>query len=191
MISISESLTVDALRLPGCLLPTDDRSISGGSSDLEADPRVNDCCVGLCSRDDAADSGCRDQAGDAGDMSLRAAAIACRTPVSPSSRRAELSSVSGIRVSAQSRAKTLSLPSASWKPRGFFSEPTLSPVARAAKSSRDSDALLRIQPSVVASPGALSPRHSTQSHGRFMTGCPGTICPEGSREAYTKSATPS
>ena len=55
MISISESLTVDALRLPGCLLPTDDRSISGGSSDLEADPRVSDCCVGLCSRDDAAD----------------------------------------------------------------------------------------------------------------------------------------
>lgn len=55
MTSISESLTVDALRFPGCLLPTDDRSASGGSSDLEADPRVNDCCVGLCSRDDAAD----------------------------------------------------------------------------------------------------------------------------------------
>ena len=55
MISISESLAVDAFRFPGCLLPTDDRSISGGSSDLDTDPRVNDCCVGLCSRDDAAD----------------------------------------------------------------------------------------------------------------------------------------
>ena len=55
MISISESLTVDALCLPGCLLPTNDRSTSGGSSDLEADPWVNDCCVGLCSRDDATD----------------------------------------------------------------------------------------------------------------------------------------
>jgi hypothetical protein len=55
MISISESLAVDALRLPGCLLPTDDRSISGGSSDLDTDPRVNYCCVGLCSRDDATD----------------------------------------------------------------------------------------------------------------------------------------
>ena len=65
--SISESeLTVDALRLPGCLLPTDDRSMSGGSSDREADPRVSDCCVGLCNRDDLADW--RDQAGDAGDM---------------------------------------------------------------------------------------------------------------------------
>jgi hypothetical protein len=190
MISISESrLTDDALRLLGCLLPTDDRSISGGSSDLDADPRVNDCCAGLCSRDDAADW--RDQPGDAGDMPLRAAAIACRTPTSSSSRRAELSSVSGIRVSAQSRAKTLSLPSASWKPRGFFSERTLSPVARAAKSSRDNEALLRIPPSVGVSPGALSPKHSTQSHGRFMTGGPGRVFPEESNDAYIKSATPS
>ena len=54
--SISESaLIVDALRLPGCLLPTDDRSKSGGSSDLDAEPRVSDCCVGLWSRDDATD----------------------------------------------------------------------------------------------------------------------------------------
>ncbi|SRR5229473_6325152 len=56
MTSISEpTLAEDALRLPGCLLPTDDRSISGGSSDLDVDPRVSDCCVGLCSRDDPAD----------------------------------------------------------------------------------------------------------------------------------------
>ena len=191
MSSTSEpELIVDAFRLPGCLLPTDDRSKSGGSSDREADPRVSDCCVGLCNRDDVADW--RDQAGDAGDMPPRAAAIACMTPpVSSSSRRGEVSSVSDIRVSAQSRAKTLSPLRASWNPRGFFSERTVSPVARAAKSSRESDALLRIPPSVGASLGALSPKLSTQSHGRFVTGDPGTVRPDESREAYTKSATPS
>ena len=108
MTSISESeLTVDAFRLPGCLLPTDDRPISRGSSDREADPRVSDCCVGLCNRDDVA--GWREQAGDAGDMLRCAAAIACMTPpVSSSSHRGVVSSVSDIRVSAQSRANTLS-----------------------------------------------------------------------------------
>ena len=65
--SISEpELTVDALRLPGCLLSTDDRSMSKGSSDREADPRVSDCCDGLCNRDDVADW--RDKAGDVGDI---------------------------------------------------------------------------------------------------------------------------
>jgi hypothetical protein len=182
--SISDpELMVDALRLPGCLLPTDDRSTSAGSSDREADLRVSDCdcCVGLCNRDDDA-ADWRDQTVDAGDMPRRAAAIACRAVGTPpassfSSRRAEPSSASDIRVSAQSRAKTLSPPSASWNPRGFFSERTLSPVARAAKSSKESDALLRMPPSAGASPGALSPKLSTQSHGRFLTGDPGMVCP--------------
>jgi hypothetical protein len=38
--------------------------------------------------------------------------------------------------------------------------------------------LLRMPPSAGASPGALSPKLSTQSHGRFLTGDPGTICPD-------------
>ena len=192
--SISDpELIIDALRFPGCLLPTDDRSTSAGPSDREADLRVSDCdcdcdcdcCVGLCNRDDDA-ADWRDHTVDAGDMPRRAAAIACSAVGTPpassvsSPRRAELSSASDIRVSAQSRAKTLSPPSASWNPRGFFSERTLSPVARAANSSKESDALLRMPPSAGASPGALSPKLSTQSHGRFLTGDPGMICPDGS-----------
>ena len=79
---------------------------------------------------------------------------------------------------------------ASWNTRGFFSDRTLSPVARAAKSL-ESDALLRIPPSVGASLGALSPKLSTQIHRRLVTGDPGTVRPNESREAYTESATPS
>ena len=194
MISISESaLIVDALRLPAapvacCLLPAEDRSKSGRPSDLDAaEARVCDCCVGLCRRDDVADW--RDHAGDAGDMPLRAANAPGST--SSSSRRAGFSSASGMRVSAQSRANTLSPPSASWKPRGVFSDRTVSPVARAAKRSRERDALLLMVRSPGVSLAALSPKLSTQSHGWFMTGAPGTVCPEASTEAYTKSATPS
>ena len=187
--SISEAeLIVDALRLPGCLPPTDDRFILGDSSDREADPRVSDCCVGLCNHDDLADW--REQARHAGDMPRRAAAIACMTPPVSSSSRRDVSFVSDIRVSASSRANALSHLRASWNPSGVFSERTLSPVARAAKSSRESDALLRIPPSVGALLGAISHKLSTQSHSRLVACDPGTVRPDELREGYTKSAMP-
>jgi len=42
-----------------------------------------------------------------------------------------------------------------------------------------------------ASLEALSPKVSTQSHGRLVTGDPGTVRPHESRETDTKSTTPS
>jgi hypothetical protein len=131
------------LRLPGCLLPTDDRSMSGGSSDREDDPRANDCCVGLWNRDYRIGETRPEMRKTCLDAQLRSRAECMTPPVSSSSRR-DVSSVSDIRLSAHSRANPLSPLKASWNPRGFFSDRTLSPIARAVKSSRESDASLRI-----------------------------------------------
>src|SRR5260221_2731508 len=87
------------------------------------------------------------------------------TPAVPC--RGDVSSVSDIRVSAQSWAKTLSPLRASWNPHVLFSECTLSPVARAAKRFLR---VRRVVTYIAFSLEALSPKLSTQSHGRLVQG---------------------
>jgi len=124
--------------------------------------------------------------------SHRPAAITCKIPpVSSSSRRSDVSSVSDIRVCPIARKHALTTEGVTESACVLFRTHTFACRPCSEKCSRESDALLRIPTSAGASLEALSPKFSTQSHGRLVTGDPGTVRPDESRETDTKSATPS
>jgi len=116
-----------------------------------------------------------------------------------------ISSSNSVRVSLQSRLKTLSADKPSSNERILASilgsspiadEITPSPVARALKNSREIEAELRMAYLTLASPSSSlsrfvsgtgwSPRFSIHSQGRFNTGGPSTRWPDESRCAVTR-----